>query len=97
MSRFTYHSNSDVDIFANLVSSIITNFTSKYPDRSSWRVPFAIIFAFPALALLLSVFLPESPRWLLRKGKSEEAKNALWYLNSAQKEFDADEHIKLQR
>ncbi|KAH8845553.1 hypothetical protein MCOR07_006613 [Pyricularia oryzae] len=83
VASFTYHSNSDVDIFANLVSSIITNFTSKYPDRSSWRVPFAIIFAFPALALLLSVFLPESPRWLVGKGKSEEAKNALWYLNSA--------------
>ncbi|TLS27468.1 hypothetical protein PpBr36_04856 [Pyricularia pennisetigena] len=84
-------------ICANFISSIITNFTSKYPDHSSWRIPFGIIFTFPALALLLSIFLPESPRWLLRKGKPEEARAALWYLNSAQKEFDADEHIKLQR
>ncbi|KAI7914536.1 hypothetical protein M0657_009115 [Pyricularia oryzae] len=65
------------NIFANFVSSIITNFTSKYPDRSSWRVPFAIIFAFPALALLLSVFLPDSPRWL-RQALEGSAEQGRW-------------------
>lgn len=84
-------------IFANFISSIVTNFTSKYTDHSSWKIPLACIFAFPSLALLMSVFLPESPRWLLRKGQSERAAEMLSYINGAKEGFVVEDQIKLLR
>ncbi|KAL8381865.1 hypothetical protein RB595_005896 [Gaeumannomyces hyphopodioides] len=84
-------------IFANFISSIITNFTSKQPDHSSWKIPLVCIFIFPALALLMSVFLPESPRWLLRKGQNEKAAEMLSYINGAREGFVVEDQIKLLR
>jgi MFS family permease len=43
------------------------------PSTVSWRFPiaFQMVFALPLLAFIME--LPESPRWLLLKGKEEEA------------------------
>lgn len=84
-------------IFATFLSSIVTNATNKFPDDSSWKIPVACMFAFPSAALLLSWLVPESPRWLLRKGKYEHASRALYYLNGAKPGFVADDQIQLLR
>lgn len=39
----------------------------------SWRFPLAFQIAFPLVMLPFIMFLPESPRWLLMKGKHAEA------------------------
>lgn len=58
-------------------------FGSAYIENSSaaWRLPiaFQITFALPAIVLL--VFLPESPRWLILTGREQEALNVLAALN----------------
>lgn len=84
-------------VFATFLSSIVTNATSKFPDDSSWKIPVACMFAFPSLTLLLSFLVPESPRWLLRKGKTEHASRSLYYLNSAKPGFVVDDQIRLLR
>ena len=84
-------------IFATFLSSIVTNATSKFPDDSSWKVPVACMFAFPSLTLLLSFLVPESPRWLLRKGKYDHASRSLYYLNSAKPGFVVDDQLRLLR
>lgn len=45
-----------------------------YPNDSawSWRIPTLVQGLGPVL-LLTCVFLPESPRWLMMKGREEEA------------------------
>ncbi|KAL8408666.1 hypothetical protein RB594_007206 [Gaeumannomyces avenae] len=82
-------------IFANFISSIVTNFTRKYLDHSSWKIPLVCVFIFPALAILMSVFLLESPRWLLRKGQNEKAAEMLSYTNGPKEGFVVEDQIKL--
>ena len=43
------------------------------PGEMSYRIPFAIQWAFPVPILVAAFFAPESPRWLVRKGRWEEA------------------------
>jgi sugar porter (SP) family MFS transporter len=50
---------------------------SKIDGSLQWRVPLAISFFF-SLVVLVSVFLlPESPRWLVRVGRIDEATDSL--------------------
>jgi MFS family permease len=47
----------------------------------SWRFPIAIQAAFALVVVSLILFLPESSRWLARKGRMEEAAEVLARLN----------------
>jgi sugar porter (SP) family MFS transporter len=42
-----------------------------------WRIPTALQAAMPGIQLLTIWFLPESPRWLISKGKIEKARSVL--------------------
>lgn len=62
---------------------------SQLPNNGAnqWRAPLAISFA-PSLVIVASIFfLPESPRWLVRMNRSDEASSVLFALKGA----DADE------
>lgn len=39
----------------------------------AWRLPTLLQAGFPAIAMVLVLFLPESPRWLVANDKTEEA------------------------
>lgn len=60
----------------NAVAAAVCLSTSKYTNSLAWQIP--IICQLP-LALILGVGVmafPESPRWLLTKGKEEAARNS---------------------
>lgn len=65
-----------------LLASIINNATKDIPSHASWRIPIAIQFIWAFIIAVSMVFLPESPRWLIKKERNEEAARALSRLTS---------------
>lgn len=64
-------------IFGQVISTLITYGTQHMESAAGWRIPIGLQFLAPALILALLVFLPESPRWLLIRGRREEAARSL--------------------
>lgn len=46
---------------------------SKIDGDRSWRIPLAIQVIYPFFVLVGSLFLPETPRWLIANNREEEA------------------------
>lgn len=67
------------------------------PDEWSFRIPYALQWMWPVPLIIGVFFAPESPWWLVRKGKIAEAKQSLLRLTSLNREtdFDADETIAM--
>ncbi|RMZ81496.1 hypothetical protein DV738_g2291, partial [Chaetothyriales sp. CBS 135597] len=66
-------------------------------DEWAYRIPYALQWMWP-LPLFIGVMMaPESPWWLVRKGRLADAKKALLRLTSLDREtdFDADETIAM--
>ncbi|KAL5339553.1 general substrate transporter [Aspergillus crustosus] len=66
-------------------------------DEWAYRIPYALQWMWP-LPLFIGIYLaPESPWWLVRKGRAQDAKRSLLRLTSANRdtEFDADETIAM--
>lgn len=63
----------------------------------AYRLPFAVQWIWPVPLAIGVFFAPESPWWLVRKGRLEEAKHMLNRLTShdRQTDFDADETIAM--
>ena len=71
--------------------------TSNIDGVMAFRIPYALQWMWP-LPLAIGIFLaPESPWWLVRKGRVEDAKKALLRLTSLDRDtdFDADETVAM--
>ncbi|KAH9482121.1 Major facilitator-type transporter ecdD [Psilocybe cubensis] len=66
-----------------LLAAIVLNATKDEQSHSSWRTPIGVQFAWGAILGGGMIFLPESPRFLLLKGKQAAARKALGRLMSA--------------
>ncbi|KAG9030025.1 hypothetical protein FRB95_004612 [Tulasnella sp. JGI-2019a] len=60
-----------------LLASIVNNSTQHRNNHSAWQIPIGIQFAWAAILAAGMAFLPESPRWLIKKGAEERAAKAL--------------------
>ncbi|KAG9005665.1 hypothetical protein FRB93_009591 [Tulasnella sp. JGI-2019a] len=56
-----------------LLASIVNEATQHRPDHSSWRIPIGIQFAWAAVLIIGMFLLPESPRWLIARGRDRDA------------------------
>jgi SP family general alpha glucoside:H+ symporter-like MFS transporter len=66
-------------------------------DQWSYRIPYALQWMWPVPLLIGILLAPESPWWLVRKRRLEDAKRSLLRLTSLNREtdFDADETIAM--
>lgn len=66
-------------------------------DEWAYRIPYAIQWIWPLPLFIAIYFAPESPWWLIRKGRVADAKHSLLRLTSTDREtdFDADETIAM--
>ncbi|KAM0272829.1 hypothetical protein ACHAQH_008588 [Verticillium albo-atrum] len=64
-------------VIGQLLSSGVCRATINRPDNWSWRIPYAVQWVWPVPILLGLIFAPESPWWLVRHNRREEARNSL--------------------
>ncbi|OTB09932.1 hypothetical protein K445DRAFT_323462 [Daldinia sp. EC12] len=66
-------------------------------DEWAYRIPYALQWMWPLPLIIGICFAPESPWWLVRKGKLEAAKHSLLRLTSLDREtdFDVDETVAM--
>ncbi|KAF9240471.1 maltose permease [Melanogaster broomeanus] len=55
------------------MSNVVIRGTGNRTDVYAYRLPFALQWIFPVILLVGLPFAPESPWWLVRKGRHEEA------------------------
>ncbi|CAE7233119.1 unnamed protein product [Rhizoctonia solani] len=72
----------------SIVAAWSTFGTFRIPSNWSWRIPSALQGLSSVIQLALIWFLPESPRWLISKGRDEEARGVLVKWHAGGREDD---------
>ena len=70
-------------VTGQLVGSGVVKAFSSRMDEWSYRLPLAIQWAWPLPVILFTIFAPDSPWWLVRRGRIEDAKSSLRRLTSS--------------
>lgn len=70
------------NITGQLLSAGVLDGLVNVKTQWSYRIPFAIQWIWPVPLFLIILFAPESPWWLVRKGRIEAAERALGKLSS---------------
>jgi sugar porter (SP) family MFS transporter len=65
-----------------LFAAIANNSTNGRSDTGAYRIPIAVQIAFAIIMSVGLLFLPESPRWFVKKGRVDGAAKSLAFLNS---------------
>lgn len=67
----------------SILGGTVNKFTKVRLDKSSYQIPLGCLYIVPTVLAIGLFFVPESPRFLLHKGKEAEAKRALIYLRGS--------------
>ena len=60
-----------------LLAAVVNNATGKKQNTSSYRIPIAVQFAWSLILFIGLLFLPETPRYLIRAGRMDKAHKSL--------------------
>lgn len=85
-------------VIGQLIGSGVLRSMLQRTDQWSYRIPFAIQWIWPVPIIIGVLFAPESPWWLVRHGRIEDAKKSLRYLTSsknADASFNVDDTVAM--
>ncbi|KAH9888512.1 MFS monosaccharide transporter [Cubamyces lactineus] len=64
-----------------VLASVTNNATKDRPSNSAWQIPICVQFVWATVLFLGMLWLPESPRWLVGKGRLDAATKSLCRLS----------------
>ncbi|OLN90327.1 General alpha-glucoside permease 8 [Colletotrichum chlorophyti] len=84
-------------VMGQLIASGVLRAMIQRTDEWGFKIPFALQWMWPLPLIIGIFFAPESPWWLVRKERLEDAKASLLRLTSrnVQKDFNPDETISM--
>jgi SP family general alpha glucoside:H+ symporter-like MFS transporter len=84
-------------VIGGLLSTGILTGLMKNTSQWGYRVPFALQWIWPIPIILATILAPESPWWLVRNGRVEEAKAAIRKITTPTEgiKFDLDAHVEM--
>lgn len=75
---------------SQIIAAAINRGMVDIDSTFAYRFPIGFQLLFPAMVLAGIWFVPESPRWLLRKGRREQAADALYSLHRDDKTYNPE-------
>jgi len=83
-------------LFGNVIVLAIMRGTQELSGNKQWQIPLGLTIIFPTYVAIALFFSPDSPRWLLIKGREQEARESLQRLHGARTGgFDANLELDL--
>ncbi|KAJ8609012.1 hypothetical protein MRB53_039371 [Persea americana] len=84
-------------VIGQFLSSAVLKGVSNETSSLGYKLPYGLQWIWPLPLIVVLALAPESPWWLVRVGRKEQAKHQLLRLTSRQQEgkFDADETISM--
>ena len=82
-------------IAGSFLMACITFKTSKWQTNVSWQLPLVLGVIMPGIVLLMVWKIPESPRWLVRQGRDQDALKQLRYIYGSTPDYAPEEEIVL--
>ncbi len=73
---------------AAIISACVCRGTKGLSGNQAWRIPCFLQILGPAFVLLATLRCPESPRWLAKNGRTQEARSILTKYHANGKEDD---------
>jgi len=69
-----------------LIAAVVNNATQDRPGNDAWQIPVAMQFIWAAILSGGMYFLPESPRWLIKRGRDADASVSLCRITGLSKD-----------
>ncbi|KAK9455952.1 general substrate transporter [Dipodascopsis uninucleata] len=82
-------------VFGQLTASGVLRGMLSRSDEWCYRIPFALQWVWPVPIMIGIYFAPESPWWLVRKGRIEEAVKSVKRLTRSNSSFDPDKSVAM--
>ncbi|KAF2003442.1 MFS alpha-glucoside transporter-like protein [Amniculicola lignicola CBS 123094] len=86
-------------VIGQFLASGVLKGVAEREDQWAYRIPYALQWIWPVPLMIGISFAPESPWWLVRKGRLDDAKKVLFRLTSRNQNdtFNADETIAMMK
>lgn len=83
-------------VIGQFLSSAVLKSVSNMTSQLAYKIPYGLQWIWPIPLIVVLFLAPESPWWLVRKDRLEDAKRSLLRLNSLpESEYNVDETINM--